>query len=47
MVGHSLGGSAALEPQKNYPKLHSGTFGAPVFDVKGMMPNYEHTNVER
>lgn len=30
LVGHSLGGSVALELQKNYPYLVSRTYGAPV-----------------
>jgi hypothetical protein len=31
-VGHNLGGSVALELQKNYPDLESRTYGAPVWD---------------
>lgn len=34
-VGHSLGGSVALELQKNYPGLESRTYGAPVWDPFG------------
>jgi hypothetical protein len=30
VVGHSLGGAAALELQKNYPHLRTVTYGAPV-----------------
>ena len=29
-IGHSLGGSVALELQKNYPGLDTRTYGAPV-----------------
>jgi pimeloyl-ACP methyl ester carboxylesterase len=32
IVGHSLGGSVALELQKNNPNLASRTYGAPVWD---------------
>lgn len=32
VVGHSLGGSVALELQKQYPNLDSRTYGAPVWD---------------
>ncbi len=32
VVGHSLGGSVALELQKNHPGLDSRTYGAPVWD---------------
>jgi hypothetical protein len=35
VVGHSLGGSVALELQKNYPKLESRTYGAPVWNPLG------------
>ncbi len=35
VVGHSLGGSVALELQKQYPQLESRTYGAPVFDPAG------------
>jgi hypothetical protein len=35
VVGHSLGGSVALQLQKDNPKLASRTFGAPVFDIFG------------
>ncbi len=35
VVGHSLGGSVALELQKNYPHLQSRTYGAPVWDPLG------------
>ena len=35
VVGHSLGGSVALELQKNYPRLQSRTYGAPVWDPLG------------
>ena len=45
VVGHSLGGSVALELQKNYPNRiqKSRTYGAPVFDVLGT----EAENVDR
>jgi pimeloyl-ACP methyl ester carboxylesterase len=35
VVGHSLGGSVALELQKNNPALESRTYGAPVWDPLG------------
>lgn len=35
VVGHSLGGSVALELQKQYPYLQSRTYGAPVWDPFG------------
>lgn len=35
VVGHSLGGSVALELQKQYPNLKSQTYGAPVWDPFG------------
>jgi pimeloyl-ACP methyl ester carboxylesterase len=35
VVGHSLGGSVALELQRNYPNLQSRTYGAPVLDLTG------------
>jgi hypothetical protein len=35
VVGHSLGGSVALELQKNYSGLESRTYGAPVWDPLG------------
>lgn len=35
VVGHSLGGSVALELQKNHPNLTSRTYGAPVFNPFG------------
>ncbi len=34
-VGHSLGGSVALELQKQYPQLESKPYGAPSFDPLG------------
>ena len=45
VVGHSLGGSVALEFQKNYPDRikKSRTYGAPVFDLLGS----ESENVDR
>jgi hypothetical protein len=45
VVGHSLGGSVALELQKNYTdrKLKSRTYGAPVMDLLGS----EAENVDR
>lgn len=36
VVGHSLGGSVALELQKQYPHLQSRTYGAPVWDPLGL-----------
>ena len=37
VVGHSLGGSVALELQKNFPdrKFKSNTYGAPVLSITG------------
>ncbi len=35
VVGHSLGGSVALELQKKYPQLESRTYGAPVWSPPG------------
>lgn len=35
IVGHSLGGSVALQLQKDFPQLESRTFGAPVWDPTG------------
>ena len=35
VVGHSLGGSVALEMEKNHNIDYSRTFGAPVVDLKG------------
>lgn len=35
VVGHSLGGSVALELQKRSPKLESRTYGAPVWNPMG------------
>ena len=35
VVGHSLGGSVALELQKNHTGLDSRTYGAPVWDPMG------------
>ena len=35
VVGHSLGGSVALEMQKQSPKLESRTYGAPVWNPLG------------
>ena len=42
VVGHSLGGSVALELQKNRPALQSRTFGAPVFDPLGRDGKVDH-----
>lgn len=36
VVGHSLGGSVALELQKQHPQLQSRTYGAPVWDPLGL-----------
>jgi len=39
VIGHSLGGSVALELEKNYPQIkHSTTYGAPVLSL---MPGSE------
>ena len=44
IVGHSLGGSTALELQKNYNHITSSrTYGAPVWDPLGKVSN----NVDR
>ena len=44
VVGHSLGGSVALELEKNYNHItNSRTYGAPVFDLMGK----ESNNVSR
>jgi len=47
VVGHSLGGSVALELQKNYPNLQSRTFGAPVWDPFGVDNKYRASPVDR
>ena len=47
VVGHSMGGSVCLELQKHYPRLLSRTYGAPVLDLKGMIPNYSNSHLER
>ena len=44
IVGHSLGGSVALELQKNYPNLQSRTYGAPVWDPLGEDNKYKGFN---
>ena len=45
VVGHSLGGSVALELQKNHKGLESRTYGAPVWDIFG--ENKKYGKVER
>jgi pimeloyl-ACP methyl ester carboxylesterase len=40
VVGHSLGGSVALQAQQDNPKLASRTYGAPVFDPMGLERGY-------
>ena len=49
VVGHSLGGSVALELQKGRKSLKSRTYGAPVFDPLGLDVNSRggRENVER
>ena len=49
VVGHSLGGSFALELQKNHPGLNSRTFGAPVWDPMSVDNKYKgfHGQVDR
>lgn len=47
VVGHSLGGSVALELQKQYPHLASRTYGAPVFDPFGSDARSKQSNVDR
>ena len=44
IVGHSLGGSVALDMQKNHGISQSRTFGAPVFDLNpfGQSERYRH-----
>ena len=40
VIGHSLGGSVALELEKNYENITSSrTYGAPVFDITGSESN--------
>ena len=45
-VGHSLGGSVALELAKNKGIEYSRTFGAPVFELgsshRGLVDRYRH-----
>jgi pimeloyl-ACP methyl ester carboxylesterase len=43
-VGHSLGGSVALELQKQHPNLTSRTFGAPVWDPFGEDNKYTRSS---
>ena len=47
VVGHSLGGSVALELQKHHPELMSRTYGAPVVDLKGAVQPTWNTKAER
>ena len=48
MVGHSSGGSVALELQKQYYYiLQPRSYGAPVLYMKGVIPNYNNQYVER
>ena len=42
VVGHSLGGSVALQLQKDKHIPKSRTFGAPVFDLAGSGERYRH-----
>ena len=42
VVGHSLGGSVALQLQKDKAIPKSRTFGAPVFDLAGSGERYRH-----
>ncbi len=42
IVGHSLGGSVALELQKKYPRLQTRTFGAPVFSRQSSSQRFRH-----
>ena len=39
IIGHSLGGSVALEFQKNYPKYNTTTYGAPVLQIGSKIGN--------
>ena len=39
IVGHSLGGSVALEFQKNNPKYNTTTYGAPVLQIGSKLGN--------
>ena len=41
VVGHNLGGSVALELQKNHPSLNSRAFGAPVWDPRSVDNKYK------
>ena len=45
VVGHSLGGSVALDLQQRNPNLHSVTYGAPVLSFNPFASNerYRHT----
>ena len=47
VVGHSLGGSVALELQKQYPHLDSRTYGAPVFDIFGKDARTKQSKIDR
>ena len=45
IIGHSLGGSVALQIQKKNPYFNTTTYGAPVFDFTGRTGNrYRHRN---
>ena len=46
-VGDSLGGSVALELQKQHPKFKVRTYGAPVVDLKGAVQPSWNTDIER
>ena len=47
VVGDSLGGSVALELQKQLPELQVRTYGAPVVDLKGAVQPSWNTDTER
>ena len=47
VVGRPLGGSVALELEKKYTGIQARTFGAPVFDLTGMIPTYDNTHLEK
>ena len=42
LVGHSLGGAAALQLQKEHPELKTRTYGAPVASFSGSNERFRH-----
>ena len=47
VVGHSQGGSVALELQQHHPDLMCRTYNAPIVDLKELIANSDNSNVER